>query len=75
VLRAVVRSHRGTALIVVNRRNLVAANLGSAKREADRFAWAWLMTKPNGIEIVDAGGTVLARRRFACGAVPRPWEK
>src|SRR3954452_24950662 len=61
-LKTVVREASGTVGVVIERWRLRPLTLDQAKREVDQGHWARDGIEPNGFEIVDDEGSVLARR-------------
>src|SRR3954464_2004829 len=62
--RPVVREASGTVGVVIERWRLRALTLDKAKREVDQGNWVRGGVEPNGFEIVDDEGSILARRSY-----------
>jgi hypothetical protein len=74
-LKTVVREASGTVGVVIERWRLRALTLDQAKREVDRGHWLKDGIEPNGFEIVDDEGSVLARRSYAGRDIYAPWTE
>jgi len=74
-LKTVVREASGTVGVVIERWRLRALTLDQAKREVDQGHWARDGIEPNGFEIVDDEGSVLARRSYAGRDIYAPWTE
>jgi len=72
-LRAVIREQNGRTGVVLERWALRARDLGTAKIEADRGSRISGGIMPNGLEILDASGAVVARRSYVGKNVYAPW--
>ena len=72
-LRTVVREKSGKVGVVIERRPLRAVTLNEAKREVDRGSWVRDGIEPNGFEIVDDEGAIVAQRSYAGKNVSTPW--
>jgi hypothetical protein len=74
-LKTVVREASGTVGVVIERWRLRALTLDQAKREVDQGHWVRDGIEPNGFEIVDDEGSVLARRPYAGRDIYAPWTE
>ena len=74
-LKTVVREASGTVGVVIERWRLRALTLDQAKREVDHGTWVRGGIEPNGFEIVDDEGSVLARRSYAGRDIYAPWTE
>ncbi len=72
-LRTVVREKSGKVGVVIERRPLRALTVNEAKREVDRGTWVRDGIEPNGFEIVNDEGAVVAQRSYAGKNVHTPW--
>ena len=71
-LRTVVREKSGKVGVVIERQPLRALTV-NAKREVDRGTWVRDGIEPNGFEIVDDEGAIVAQRSYAGKNVSTPW--
>src|SRR4051795_2457081 len=74
-LKTVVREASGHVGVVIERWRLRALTLDQAMREVDQGHWARDGIEPNGFEIVDDEGSVLARRSYAGRDIYAPWTE
>jgi hypothetical protein len=72
-LRTVVREKSGKVGVVIERRPLRALTVNEARREVDRGTWGRDGIEPNGFEIVNDEGTIVAQRSYAGENVYTPW--
>ena len=74
-LKTVVREASGKVGVVLERWTLRALTLDQAKCEVDQGNWVRGGIEPNGFEIVDDEGSVLARRSYTGQHIYVPWTE